>query len=63
MKVREATATTMKATGCSLFVLTTLGAIAAGIGGLWASMVNNRNPLAVENEKLVPMNRNTGVKA
>jgi hypothetical protein len=51
VKAREATATAMKATGWSLFVLTVLSAVAAGMGGLWASMVNARKPLAETEEE------------
>ena len=45
VKAREATATAMKALGWSLFVLSVLGALAAGMGGLWAAMVNVRKPI------------------
>lgn len=54
IKAREATADTMKATGWSLFLLIVLGAISAGLGGLLASQINNRKPLARTSDEGVP---------
>lgn len=53
-KAREATATAMKATGWSLFLLIVLGAISAALGGLLATQVNVRNPLARNFEEGIP---------
>ncbi|MGZ3803178.1 MAG: hypothetical protein ACXVB4_03135 [Pseudobdellovibrionaceae bacterium] len=52
---REATASAMKATGWSLFLLIVLGAISAAVGGLVASQVNGRKPLAKTVEEGVPL--------
>jgi len=45
-KARESTATAMKATGWSLFLFIVLGAISGALGGLLATQVNGRKPLA-----------------
>ncbi|HEY8271522.1 MAG TPA: hypothetical protein VIG33_11595 [Pseudobdellovibrionaceae bacterium] len=55
VKVREATASAMKATGWSLFFLILFGAIAAAVGGVLASQVNNRKPLAKTLDEPVPL--------
>jgi len=54
LKAREATADTMKATGWSLFLLIVLGAISAALGGLLASQVNGRKPLAKTVDEGIP---------
>jgi hypothetical protein len=46
VKAREATATAMKATGWSVFLLIVLGAIASATGGLLATHFNSLSPLA-----------------
>lgn len=46
VKAREATATAMKTTGWSLFLLIVLGAISGALGGVLATQVNGRKPLA-----------------
>jgi hypothetical protein len=46
VKAREATATAMKATGWSVFLLIVLSAIAAATGGLLATHFNSLSPLA-----------------
>jgi hypothetical protein len=55
VKAREATATAMKATGWSMFLLIVLGAISAALGGLLATQINNRKPLARNIEEGVPV--------
>lgn len=46
IQAREATATAMKATGWSMFLLIVLSAISGALGGLLATQVNGRKPLA-----------------
>lgn len=52
VKAREATATAMKATGWSVFLLIVLGAIAAATGGLLATHFNGLSPLARTRDEL-----------
>jgi hypothetical protein len=46
IRARDATATAMKTTGWSLFLLIVLGAISGALGGVLATQVNGRKPLA-----------------
>ena len=50
VKLREATATAMKATGWSLFVVIVLGMIASGLGGLAAAKCNEKYTLDTHDE-------------
>jgi hypothetical protein len=63
VKAREATADAMKATGWSLFLLIVLGAISAGLGGLLASQINNRKPLAKTVDEGMPGYTTVSVKS
>lgn len=62
VKARDASATTLKTTGWSIFLLITLSAIASVLGGLLASQVNLRGTLDAHNEILAPANRRPVVK-
>lgn len=57
IKARDASATTLKATGWSIFVLIVLSAIASVLGGLLGTVVNNRRTLEVSDEVHVASQR------
>ena len=61
VKAREVSATTLKTTGWSIFLLIALSAIASVLGGLLASQVNLRGTLDAHNEIMAPASRRQSV--
>lgn len=57
VKARDASATTLKATGWSIFVLIVLSAIASVLGGLLGTVVNNHRTLDTTDEVYVASKR------